>query len=85
MVLHGVSVVAEHVGISPAEYVRLTRFTESLRLLRDPRTTIGSVAHAAGYYDHAHFCRDFRRFAGMTPQAYRAAGSHPTPGHIVDP
>ena len=75
--------VREHVGISPAEYVRLWRFTESLHLLRVPRVTIGAVAHAAGYYDHAHFCRDFRRFAGMTPQDYRADTSHPVPGHIV--
>lgn len=76
-------IVTEQVGVGPAEYVRLSRFTEALVGLHVPGATIGRVAHEAGYYDHAHFCRDFRRFAGLTPQEYRGVAPHPTPGHII--
>jgi AraC-like DNA-binding protein len=75
--------VTEHVGIGPAEYVRLARFTASLHRMAVPGGTLTQVAYDAGYYDQAHFCRDFRSFAGMTPQEYRARANGPVVGHIV--
>lgn len=64
----------ERVGISPSRYVQLTRFTRALPLI-GTRGTLTDVAARAGYFDHAHFCRDFRTFAGMTPDEYRQAGA----------
>lgn len=72
-----------HVGIGPAEYVRLSRFIHTLHRMTSPHRTLTEIALAAGYYDHAHFTRDFRSFSGMTPQEYRAHASGPTVGHIV--
>lgn len=72
-----------HVGIGPAEYVRLARFIDTLHGMAAPGRTLTEIALAAGYYDHAHFCRDFRSFSGMTPQAYRAQAGGPVVGHIV--
>jgi hypothetical protein len=37
--------------------------------------------HAAHYYDQAHFCRDFKEIAGMSPSEYRARAGH-VPGHL---
>ena len=50
-----------------------------MRVLKPP--IAGGVGHAgwidvalsAGYYDQAHFIRDFQAFSGMTPSAYYAA------------
>jgi AraC-like DNA-binding protein len=70
-----------HVGVSPRQYARLARFVDALHLLSAPGRTLTEVAHAARYYDQAHFCHDFRTFAGMTPQDYRAAGAA-VPGHV---
>ncbi|HEX8673128.1 MAG TPA: AraC family transcriptional regulator [Longimicrobium sp.] len=75
--------ITQQVGVSPGEYLRLSRFIRSLHRLHAPHATIGRVAHAAGYYDHAHFCHDFRAIAGMTPQEYRAQPVRPAVGHVM--
>ena len=64
-------VFAERIGIGPAAFIRLQRFAAALPLMQS-RATLTEVAHRAGYYDQPHFCRDFRSFAGMLPQEYRA-------------
>ncbi|HYC57734.1 MAG TPA: helix-turn-helix transcriptional regulator, partial [Candidatus Binatia bacterium] len=64
----------DRVGLGPAAYGRLLRFTNALRLMHaEPRLT--TVAHRAGYFDQPHFCREFRQYAGMTPQEYRRFSS----------
>ena len=77
--------LTERVGVGPAAYVRLRRFTDALPLLhRRSHRTLSDVAHAAGYYDQPHFCRDFKTFAGMTPHEYlRVRG--PVPGNVFLP
>lgn len=72
----------EHVGIGPAQYVRLTRFIRAMHQVPAPGRTLTEIAHASGYYDQAHFCREFRSFAHMTPQEYRAGANGPVPGHL---
>lgn len=74
--------VGEHVGIAPAQYVRLARFVRAMHQVPAPGRTLTEIAHAAGYYDQAHFCRDFREFGGMTPQEYRDRANGPVPGHL---
>jgi AraC-like DNA-binding protein len=58
------------VGVAPSDYIRLARFTRALGLVRGGGS-LTAIAQAAQYYDHAHFCRDFRAIAGMTPSDYR--------------
>ncbi|UYZ64745.1 AraC family transcriptional regulator [Hymenobacter weizhouensis] len=62
------------VGVSPKYFCRIIRFQQTFRwLAREPRLT--AVALACGYYDQAHFIRDFRHFTGSTPSAFvRNAG-----------
>jgi AraC-like DNA-binding protein len=75
--------LAERVGLGPSAYVRVRRFSEAVALMHRART-LTEVAHAAGYFDQPHFCRDFKTFAGMTPQEYlRARG--PVPGNVFTP
>ncbi|WP_395016554.1 helix-turn-helix domain-containing protein [Dongia sp.] len=63
------------VGLSPKRYARLARFGRVLlRLEKQPDTGLAEIAQAAGYADQAHFNRDFRDFAGISPGEYRKAG-----------
>jgi AraC-like DNA-binding protein len=67
----------EFVGTAPGEYLRLRRFNSALLQMRSSRN-LTDIALAAGYYDQAHFCRDFKDLAGLTAGAYRAqAGAVP--------
>lgn len=70
----------EHVGVTPGHYLRLSRFVRSLHLMAANRS-LTDVAHGACYFDQAHFCRDFRDIAGLTPGEYRA-GVGPAIGHL---
>lgn len=73
----------QHVGVGPAQYLRLSRFVKALRLM-DSSRTLTEIAHEAFYYDQAHFCRDFREIAGMPPGQYRRAAG-PALGHVFYP
>ena len=59
-------------GCSPKRYARLLRFQALLAALRAaPGKPLGELALDAGYSDQAHMNREFREFAGVTPQQYR--------------
>ena len=58
-------------GQSPHQYVLARRVEKAKDLLRAGRLTVGEVAQAVGFYDHAHFIRHFKKATGLTPRAYR--------------
>jgi len=58
----------EYVGLSPKEYLRVSRFILSLgHLKRYPEFSLTEVACKSGYYDQAHFIRDYKEYTGYTP------------------
>jgi transcriptional regulator GlxA family with amidase domain len=68
------------VGLSPKRYCRVRRFNDVLRQI-EPLGDVDwtDVAHVCGYFDQAHFNRDFRAFAGLNPSEYlrhRVARNH---------
>ena len=58
------------VGLTPKEYGRVLRFQHVLRRVSSA-TTLVELAMTAGYSDQAHFSREFKAFAGVTPSEYR--------------
>jgi AraC-like DNA-binding protein len=58
-------------GLSFGRIVENVRFESARRLLRDPTVKIVSVSAELGYTDSANFTRAFRRWSGVSPQAYR--------------
>ena len=65
------------VGLSPKKYARIVRFQSIFRLLQTQQAgTLTQVAYQAGYYDQAHFIKDFRKFSGLNPRDF-FTGHHP--------
>jgi AraC-like DNA-binding protein len=68
-----------YLGIAPKVLARILRFQSALKaLMRDPGCSLAEVAVAAGYFDQAHFIKDFRRMSGGVPRGYR--GYYPPQG-----
>jgi AraC-like DNA-binding protein len=63
------------VGTSPKHFSSLVR----LRTLIDnyaTHKTLTSAGHAAGYFDQAHFIKDFKAFTGLTPHDFFKVPPH---------
>jgi len=59
------------IGTSPKVFARTLRFEQAQRrLMFDPEAELTGLAHECGYFDQAHFIKDFRAFAGKTPSEY---------------
>jgi AraC-like DNA-binding protein len=73
------------VGLTPKRFVRVQRFQSVLkRLAHSPGAPWTDLALDAGYSDQPHFNREFREFAGLTPEEYRRAAPD-SPGHVLQP
>ncbi len=67
------------IGLSPKAYARVRRLQAALRLLGS--MSGAQVAAEIGYFDQAHFVREFRSFTGMTPTQYTQQRLV-LPGHV---
>jgi AraC-like DNA-binding protein len=63
---------SQAVGLGPKLYCRLQRFQKALPMLQGTQS-LAEVAMDAGYSDQPHMSREFREFAGLTPEQYRLA------------
>jgi len=62
---------AAAVGLTPKLACRVARMQAAAAMMaRDPAASLSRVALTAGYYDQAHFTRDFGELASITPAGY---------------
>lgn len=60
-----------HVGLTPKQYHRIIRFNQILSSIHQQDSFNWlTVAQDCGYFDQAHFIRDFKSFAGINPSQY---------------
>jgi len=60
-----------HFKVSLGSYVRRLRLEWAAAQLARSGDSLAAVALAAGFADQSHFTRAFKRYSGLTPNAYR--------------
>ena len=61
----------ERFGMAPKPLARIVRFDRAVQLLRSgQRRSFADVGQECGYFDQAHFIREFRELSGGTPGEY---------------
>lgn len=62
-------------GCSPNKFIRIIRLNKAKDLLKQPGSSIASIAMDCGYNDPGYFARVFKQEFGVTPQDWRLAQS----------
>lgn len=61
----------EVIGIAPKQFAQMQRFERALQLLfSETQTNCTEIGYQVGYYDQAHFIREFKKYAHQTPTEY---------------
>jgi len=68
---HFIRAFKDTVGLTPYQYVLSERVRRARGLLSNPDISLGDVALSVGFSDASQLNRVFRKFAGVTPTAFR--------------
>ncbi len=61
----------DYVGVGPKWVIKLYRLQQAAEKIEQLNiNSINDLAYDLGYYDQAHFIKDFKNFIGKTPLAY---------------
>lgn len=66
-------VFRRRVGLSPKDIGKFMRLNTALHALEnDPDRQLSALGYELGYFDPAHFSKDFKQFTGLNPSALRS-------------
>jgi AraC-like DNA-binding protein len=64
---------AAAIGMSPKQLSKVVRLQAAVKMLGQKKiSSLTSLAHENGYYDQAHFIKDFKEFTGVSPKLFFA-------------
>lgn len=70
---HFIHLFEKQVGATPKAYLRVIRFQKVLAQIEQTRQIQWTdLANSCGYYDQAHFIKEFKHFSGRNPSSYLA-------------
>ena len=65
----------QYVGVTPKWVIKRFRLQEAAeRIEQDASVPLAELAAELGYFDQAHFIRDFKSVLGQSPATYRKRG-----------
>lgn len=68
---HLISLFDRHVGLTPKYLARIYRFQKVILMLEEKKKIDWmQIVSDCGYYDQAHFVKDFYQFSGINPSKY---------------
>ena len=68
---HLISQFDRVVGLRPKAFARVCKFQKVVNMIEtQSEIEWSSIAYDCGYYDQAHFIKEFQTFSGLTPTAY---------------
>ena len=68
---HLIHLFKKYVGFRPKQYQQITRFNLALRQIEQGKFgQLTSLGYDCGYYDQAHFIKEFKKFAGFSPKRF---------------
>lgn len=68
---HLSTLIKKETGVSFSEYVTQKRMEDAKGLLRDDSLSVDEIAQMVGYSDYFYFIKAFKKYAGISPSAYR--------------
>jgi AraC-like DNA-binding protein len=60
----------DYIGLSPKQFARIARFQNAVKVMNMNLLNLTATAYECGYYDQAHFVKEFTEISGQTPSAY---------------
>jgi AraC-like DNA-binding protein len=59
-----------YIGLPPKFFARVIRFSHIFQVAREKKLSWSEVGLESGFYDQAHFIKDFKAFSGEDPSRY---------------
>lgn len=69
--MHTHRIFKEWFGLSPGKTISLHQFTSTINQMHFNTASLTNLGLQTGFYDQAHFIRNFKEFAHMTPGQYK--------------
>ncbi|HEY6504699.1 MAG TPA: helix-turn-helix transcriptional regulator [Chitinophagaceae bacterium] len=68
---HLITLFKKYAGLSPKLFARISKFQKVIREVEQQQTIQWTpLAYECGYYDQAHFIKEFQAFSGINPSSY---------------
>ena len=61
----------QETGLTPNNYIIVKRIEQAKDMISKQQGDLLDIAISSGFYDSAHFCREFKKYTGVTPSAYK--------------
>jgi AraC-like DNA-binding protein len=61
---------SHYTGYNPKSFIRIVRFYNALRNMKYSAELLTTIGLDHGYYDQAHFIKDFKEFTGSSPSKF---------------